>query len=45
MLDKFSNFSGLKMNNANCEIPGIGVKYGFNMALCGMEYIDLTDNE
>ena len=41
----FDKFSGLKMNNAKCEIAGIGVKYGFNVALCGMEYIDLMHNE
>ena len=42
--DKFSVFSGLKINNAKCEICGIGVKKGIKMALCGMDCIDLTDN-
>ena len=41
--DKFSLFSGLKINDANCEIAGIGVKKGVKMALCGMECIDLMD--
>ena len=40
--DKFSLFSELKINNATCEIAGIGVKKGFKMALCGMDCIDLT---
>ena len=26
--DKFSLFSGLKINNVRCKIPGIGVKKG-----------------
>ena len=42
--DKFCLFSGLKVNNAKCEIAGIGVKKGVNMALCGMECTDLTDD-
>ena len=41
--DKFSLFSGLKINNAKCEIAGIGVKKGVKMALCGMDCIDLTE--
>ena len=40
--DKFSLVSGLKTNNAKCEIAGIGVKKGVKMALCGMDCIDLT---
>ena len=32
--DKFSLFSGLKINNAKCEIAGIGVKKGVKMAVC-----------
>ena len=42
--DKFSLFSGLKINNAKCEIAGIGVKKGVKMALCGMVCIDLTED-
>ena len=30
--DKFSFFSGLKINNAKCKIAGIGVKKGVKMA-------------
>ena len=44
MFDKFSLFSGLKINNTKCEIAGIGVKKGVKMALCGMECISLTDD-
>ena len=42
--DKFSLFSGLKINNAKCEIAGIGVKKRVKMALCGMDCIDLTED-
>ena len=42
MFDKFSLFSGLKINNAKCELAGTGVKKG--VALCGMDCIDLTEN-
>ena len=41
--DKFSLFSGLKINNTKCGIAGTGVKKGVKMELCGMECIDLTD--
>ena len=41
---KFSLFSGLKINNAKCEIAGIVVKKGVKMAFCGMDCIDLTDD-
>ena len=44
MFDKFSLFSGLKTNNVNCEIAGIGVKKGVKMALYGMDCIDLTED-
>ena len=44
MFYKFSLFSGLKINNAMCEIAGIGVKKGVKMALCGMMWIGLTDD-
>ena len=39
---KFSLVSGLKPNEAKCEIAGIGVLKGVSMALCGMDCIDLT---
>ena len=42
--DKFSLFSGRKINNAKCEISGIGVKKGIKMTLCGMDCIDLTED-
>ena len=32
--DKFSPFSEPKINNAKCEIAGIGVKKGVKMGLC-----------
>ena len=44
MFDKFCLFSGLKINHAECEIAGIGVKKGVKMALCGIKWIDLTDD-
>ena len=40
--EKFSFFYGLKINNAKCEIAGIGVK--IKTALCVMECIDLKDD-
>ena len=43
-LDKFSHFSGLKINNAKCEIAGIGVKKGVKMAVCQIDCIDLTED-
>ena len=42
--EKFSLYSGLKINNAKCEIAGIGVKKGVKMAPCGMECIDLRSD-
>ena len=39
---KFSLVSGLKPNEAKCEIAGIGVLKGVPLALCGMDCIDLT---
>ena len=44
MFDKFSFFSGLKINNAKCEIACISVKKGIKMTLYGMKYIHLTDD-
>ena len=40
--DKFSLFSGVKINNAKFEIGGIGVKKGVKMVLCRMKCIHLT---
>ena len=44
MFDKFLLFSGLKINNAKCQIASNGVKKGVKMALCGTICIDLTDD-
>ena len=41
-LNSFSKYSGLKPNTSNCEIAGIGVLNGVNVALCGMKSIDLS---
>ena len=43
-LDKFIFSSGIKINNTQCEIAGIGVKKGVTMALCGMKCFDLTND-
>ena len=40
--DTFSVFSGLKNNAEKCEIAGVGVKVGVQVALCEMESIYLT---
>ena len=37
----FSFFSGLKPNKSKCEIAGIGLLKGVNVALCGMECVNL----
>ena len=37
----FSIFSGLKPNKCKCEIAGIGVLKGVQIALCGMECVNL----
>lgn len=37
----FSKFSGLKPNVTKCEVSGIGVLKGVQMAVCGMKYINL----
>ena len=44
VLDTFSIYSGLRPNNSNCEIAGIGVLKGVSMELFRMEYIDLIKN-
>ena len=44
IFDKFSLFSGVKINNAKSGIARISVKKGVKMALYGMECIDLTDD-
>ena len=40
--DKFSEFSGLKLNSSKTEICGIGVKRGVEVALCGMKSVNLV---
>ena len=40
----FSTYSGLKPNNSNCKIAGIGILKGESMELCGMECTNLTKN-
>ena len=42
--EKFSIYSGLKINNAKCEIASIGVKKGVKLALCRIKCIDLASN-
>ena len=44
MFDKFYLFSGLKINNARCQINGISVQKGIKMAFCGTGCIDLMDD-
>ena len=42
--EHFSIFSGLKPNKSKCEIAGIGVLKGVQMALCDMEHVNLKHN-
>ena len=44
IFDTLSKFSGLKPNKSKCEIAGIGVLKGVQVALCGMRCIDLVSN-
>ena len=44
IVDTFPKFSGLKPNKSKCEIAGIGVLKGVQVALCGMRCIDLVSN-
>ena len=39
-----SFFSGLKPNKSKCEIAGIGLLKGVNVALCGMECVNLEND-
>ena len=41
-LNIFSNISGLKPNKTKCEIAGIGVLNGVQVALCGMKCVDIN---
>ena len=40
----FSIFFGRKPNKSKCEIVDLGALKGINLALCGMECIDLMFN-
>ena len=42
-LNSFCSFSGLCPNFTKCEIAGISILKGANMALCGMKCLDLTN--
>ena len=42
-LNTFSNFSGLKPNKTKCEIVGIGVLNGVQVALCGIKCVNLNN--
>ena len=39
---KFYLVSGLSLNSTKCEITGIGILKGVNVALCGMKCLKLT---
>ena len=39
-LNTFSNFSRLKLNKTKCEIAGISVLNGIQVALCGMKCVN-----
>ena len=39
----FSDFSGLKPNTTRCEVAGIGVLKGVQVAVCGMKCTDLIN--
>ena len=38
----FSSFLGLKRNISKCEICGLAPLKGVEMAVCGMQSVDLT---
>ena len=42
--DKFSEFSGLRLNKSKCEFAGIGVKNGVQTALLGIKNINLKED-
>ena len=42
-LNTFSNFSGLKPNKTKCEIAGISVLNGVQVALCAMKSVNLNN--
>ena len=44
IFEHFSIFSVLKPNKSKCEIASICVLKGVQMALCGMECVNLNNN-
>ena len=42
-LNTISNLSRLKPNSTKCEIAGIGVLNGVQVALCGMKCVNLNN--
>ena len=44
IFDRFSAFSGFKLNTSKCELCGIGVLKGVKTALCNVKNIDLTND-
>ena len=44
MLSIFSVFSELKSNLLKCEITGIGVLKGIQVAVCSMRCVDLNND-
>ena len=38
----FSHFSGLRLNLTKCAIAGIGVLKGVQVAVCGIQCVDLV---
>ena len=42
-LNTFSNFSRLKPNKTKCEIAGMGVLSGFQVALCDIKFVNLIN--
>ena len=42
-LKLFSDFSGLKTNTTKCEVAGIGVLKGVQVAVCGMKCTNLRN--
>ena len=44
IFEHFSIFSGWKRNKSKCEIAGIGVLKGVQIALCVMECVNLKTN-
>ena len=42
-LNTFSKFSGLKPNKTKCEIAGIGVLNGVQVATCGIKCVNINN--